>query len=231
VVAAAAFCARIAEVWSARVRRRIIVNTGNTAETSIDPKGRPGVRVMLDAMWVQAMEHAGWALRHRRIWVKGGPNPHTAPHMDSVDQSCEALLTFWRVGKNEGGQERTSEPWSISGYFDDIKGVGKDVVGDDHPCPYPAEMPRRFILLYSKPGDIVAEPFSGAGTTIIAAEMVGRRCYAMEMTSNYVDTAVRRWQKFTGERAMLATTGATFEETAATRWAAAEDASMAEPAA
>jgi DNA modification methylase len=214
---AADFCARVAEAWASRIRRRIVINTGTTVETSIDPKGRPGVRILLDAMWTAAMSSAGWDLRNRRVWVKSGPNPNTAPHIDSVDQSWETMLTYWRAGHTEGGQERVSEPWSIAGFFDDIKGVGKDVVGDDHPCPYPVELPRRFILLYSKPGDVVAEPFAGSGTTILAGELTGRSVHASELSPAYVDVAILRWQELTGVQAILEATGETFDEVRAYR--------------
>lgn len=220
---AVAFCSRVAETWSGRVRRRIVVNTGTTTENAIDPKGRPGVRIMLDSLWGAAFAAAGWSLRNRRAWVKAGPNPNVAPVGDAVDQSWETLLTFWRAGKNEGGQERVNEAWSTSGYFDGINGVGKNVVGTDHPCPFPVEIPSRFIRLYSKPDDTVAEPFSGSGTTIIAAEMTGRVCYAIEIAPQYVDVAVRRWEAFTGKRATLEADGLTFAETTEAR--------LAEPAA
>ena len=59
---------------------------------------------------------------------------------------------------------------------------------------------------------LIYEPFSGSGTTIIAAEQTGRRCYAMELSPNYVDVAVRRWQNFTGKRAVHAETGREFGE-------------------
>ena len=209
---AADFCARVAEAWRSRVRRRIVINTGTTVETSIDPNGRPGVRVLLDAMWTAAMSSAGWDLRNRRVWVKSGPNPNTAPHIDSVDQSWETLLTFWRAGHTEGGQERVSEPWSIAGYFDDIKGVGKDVVGDDHPCPYPVEIPRRFILIYSKEGDVVVDPFAGSGTTFCAGELTGRAVHGCELSEAYCDVSVARWQNLTGKQATLEATGETFDE-------------------
>jgi hypothetical protein len=58
----------------------------------------------------------------------------------------------------------------------------------------------------------VYEPFSGSGTTIIASEMTGRACYAVELAPTYVDVAVQRWQAFTGEEARLASGGMTFEE-------------------
>jgi len=226
---AADFCARVAEAWASRVRRRIVINTGTTVETSIDPKGRPGVWVLLDALWTAAMSNAGWDLRNRRVWVKSGPNPNTAPHIDSVDQSWETMLTYWRVGKNEGGQERVSEPWSISGYFDDIKGVGKDVVGDDHPCPYPVEIPRRFILLYSKQGDVVAEPFCSSGTTILAGEITGRSIHACELDPSYVDVSIARWRDLTGAQPVLEATGETFDEVKAYRLVEDEFEELDEP--
>jgi DNA modification methylase len=226
---AADFCAKVSEAWASRIRRRIVINTGTTVETSIDPKGRPGVRILLDAMWTAAMSSAGWDLRNRRVWVKSGPNPNTAPHIDSVDQSWETMLTYWRAGHTEGGQERVSEPWSIAGFFDDIKGVGKDVVGDDHPCPYPVELPRRFILLYSKPGDVVAEPFCGSGTTILAGEVTGRSVHASELSPSYVDVSILRWQEMTGVQAILEATGETFDEVRAYRVVEDEFEELGEP--
>ena len=60
---------------------------------------------------------------------------------------------------------------------------------------------RRPIVNNSSPGDSVYEPFCGSGTTIIAAEMTGRICHAIEINPVYVDVAVRRWQAFTGKTA------------------------------
>lgn len=56
--------------------------------------------------------------------------------------------------------------------------------------------------MHSDNGGIVLEPFSGSGTTIIAAEQTERRCYAMELSPVYCDLAVKRWRDFTGEKAM-----------------------------
>jgi DNA modification methylase len=81
-----------------------------------------------------------------------------------------------------------------------------------HSTQKPIECMRRPIENNSNPGDVIYEPFSGSGTTIIAAEQTGRRCYAMELFPNYVDVAVRRWQQFTGKLATLEATGAPFPE-------------------
>ena len=63
-------------------------------------------------------------------------------------------------------------------------------------------------------GDVVMELFSDSGATIIAAEQLGRKCYAIEISPQYVDVAVRRYEKLTGKQAVLESTGKTFTETA-----------------
>jgi DNA modification methylase len=76
---------------------------------------------------------------------------------------------------------------------------------------------KRPIENNSAPGQAVYEPFSGSGTTIIAAEMTGRACHAIELLGQYVDVAVQRWQDFTGETAVLEGQDRTFEAVAAER--------------
>ena len=72
-----------------------------------------------------------------------------------------------------------------------------------HGTQKPVECMRRPIENNSSPGQAVYEPFCGSGTTLIAAEMTGRACHAIELSPAYVDVAVQRWQAFTGERAVL----------------------------
>jgi DNA modification methylase len=69
----------------------------------------------------------------------------------------------------------------------------------------------------SKRGDIVLDPFMGSGTTIMAAERVGRRAYGLDLDPLHVDAAVRRWQAFTRRDAVLAGTTETFDEVMAAR--------------
>jgi DNA modification methylase len=83
----------------------------------------------------------------------------------------------------------------------------------DHPCSKPVGVWSWFIERCSvNLGDLLFEPFSGSGTTIIAAEQTGRRCYAMELSPQYIDVAVRRWQQFTGKVATLEATGEPFPQ-------------------
>ena len=72
----------------------------------------------------------------------------------------------------------------------------------EHPAMFPVELPWRCIKMHSDKGGIVLEPFSGSGTTILAAEQTDRVCYAMEREPIYVDLTVNRWQSFTGGKAV-----------------------------
>ena len=83
-----------------------------------------------------------------------------------------------------------------------------------HPTVKPVAMVADAILDCSARGDVVLDPFMGSGTTLIAAERVGRRCYGMEIDPLYVDTIIRRWQAFTGDKAIHAVTGKSFDAVA-----------------
>lgn len=70
-----------------------------------------------------------------------------------------------------------------------------------HGTQKPVECMRKPIENNSSPGQAVYEPFSGSGTTIIAAEQTGRACYAIELNPSYVQMAIDRWEAFTGQKA------------------------------
>jgi DNA modification methylase len=89
-----------------------------------------------------------------------------------------------------------------------------------HSTQKPVECMKRPIENNSSPGQAVYEPFSGSGTTIIAAEQTGRACYAIELNPAYVDVAIKRWQAFTGQQATLEATGQTYDALQAERGAA-----------
>jgi DNA modification methylase len=81
-----------------------------------------------------------------------------------------------------------------------------------HPTIKPVELVADAILDCTTRGDVVLDAFLGSGTTVIAAERTGRICYGMELDPRYVDTIVRRWQRFTGIEAVHEATGQTFAE-------------------
>lgn len=88
-----------------------------------------------------------------------------------------------------------------------------------HPCSKPIKFWSWLMERASEAGDRIYDPFVGSGTTIIAAEMSGRACHAIEIDPAYVDVAIKRWQDFTGDAALL--DGQAFEEIRVERLGAA----------
>jgi DNA modification methylase len=109
---------------------------------------------------------------------------------------------------NWTGDRKQSTLWQIP---------AREGVGFEHGTQKPVECMKRPIENNSSPGQAVYEPFSGSGTTIIAAEMTGRSCHAIELMPQYVDVAIERWQAFTGKTAMLDGDGRSFEAISAER--------------
>ena len=100
--------------------------------------------------------------------------------------------------------------WTINAREDDGHGHGTQK-------PAGAHTRRAPLNNNSSPGQAIYEPFSGSGTTIVAAEMTGRSCFAIELDPAYVDVALKRWQAFTGKDARLEQSGLSFDEVAAER--------------
>lgn len=108
------------------------------------------------------------------------------------------------TGHWNGGRKQTTI-WNIKSREDD---------GHGHSTQKPVECMKRPIENNSSPGQVIYDPFSGSGTTIIASEITDRACFAVELNPAYVDCAVRRWQEFTGGGAILDGDGRTFNEVA-----------------
>lgn len=91
---------------------------------------------------------------------------------------------------------------------------------ESHPTVKPTALMADLILDSSAPGEIILDPFGGSGTTLIAAEKVDRTARLIEISPNYVDVTIRRYEALTGEQAVLASTGQTFDEVRQEREAA-----------
>ncbi|MGC8635401.1 MAG: DNA-methyltransferase [Candidatus Limnocylindrales bacterium] len=81
---------------------------------------------------------------------------------------------------------------------------GSDEEKLDHPAQKPVLLFEIPIRNHLAPGEAVYDPFLGSGTCLIAAETLGRRCYAMEIDPKYVQLALERWQRFSGRQAVRA---------------------------
>ena len=103
------------------------------------------------------------------------------------------------VGWIQGSQPTLKPPADARAVWDIDQREGiEDGAGNVHPTMKPVEVIRRPIEWHTRPGELIYEPFSGSGTAIIAAEMTGRGCFAVELSPAFVDVAVQRWEHFTG---------------------------------
>lgn len=96
-------------------------------------------------------------------------------------------------------------------------GTGGSKVSGEHPAEYPVALPEFFIRAFTGSEDVVFDPFSGSGSTLIAAEKNGRCGIGIELSPAYCDVTVRRWQDFTGSEAILEGDGRTFAEISTSR--------------
>jgi DNA modification methylase len=156
-----------------------------------------------------SLEAAGFAIRTQIIWDKTrlviGRGDYHWQH-----EPCWHVVRKGRTGHWEGGRNQTTV-WQIP-HRKSASGYGTEK---------PVECMKRPIENNSSPGQAVYEPFSGSGTTIIAAEITGRACHAIELNPAYVDVAIQRWQAFAGDKAILEGDGRTFDAVAGERHAGA----------
>jgi hypothetical protein len=112
------------------------------------------------------------------------------------------------------GRYRTNV-WSYPG-VNTLKGKGYELLAL-HPTVKPVSLVADAIRDCSHRKGIILDPFAGSGTILIAAERTGRHARAIELDPQYVDVAVKRWQRVTGRQAVLAATDQTWEEVQAER--------------
>jgi len=142
--------------------------------------------------------------------------------MGSFYRSQHELILATKVGRashinNFGLGERRyrTNVWTYPGVNTFRKSRMDDLAC--HPTVKPTQMVADAILDCSKRGGIVLDAFLGSGTTLLAAEQTGRQARGIELDPWYVDTAIRRWQTMTGEKAHLAHTGQSFDDVSANR--------------
>jgi DNA modification methylase len=155
--------------------------------------------------FAESLQREGFSIRAQIIWAKErlviGRGDYHWQH-----EPC------WYAVRTKGhwtGDRKQTTLWTIPSGGQDTDTV--------HGTQKPVECMRRPMLNNSKPGDAIYEPFLGSGTTLIAAESIGRICLAIEIDPLYVDVAVRRWQAFIGKQATLRADGRTFHAVAVER--------------
>lgn len=156
---------------------------------------------LTQGFFAAAAAAAADVLLHRQIiWVKPSLNLTRSGMYHWKHEPC---FYGWVRGHQP--------PWYGPKNQTSVWEVGRDT-GTVHPTQKPVDIWAPGLQNHTKPGQIAYEPFSGSGSQIIAAERAGRRCYAMELAEPYVDVAVRRWQEYTGKKAILESTGEPFPD-------------------
>ncbi len=128
------------------------------------------------------------------VWCKTNPTPFVN---GSFLPDLEYMLFFSKPGKKVWNQGL--RPLSIySRYYISAKEEGKREAGDLHPTMKPLKLIENKILISSREGGAVFDGFGGSGTTLIACERTGRRCFMMEKEPEYCDATIKRWEAVTG---------------------------------
>ncbi len=145
-------------------------------------------------MMMMMLQKAGWLLKHSLIWVK---NNHVLGGAD-YHYKHEPALYGWKPGAGHYFIDSRSETsvWE----FD------KPLVNDLHPTMKPVKLIAYAMENSSRGKEIVFDAFLGSGTTLIAAEQCDRTCYGVELSENYCDVTIERWENLTGGKAELVRT-------------------------
>jgi DNA modification methylase len=176
--------------------------------------------ICMDWRHVEELLAAGRAaygeLKNLCVWVKDNAG------MGSLYRSQHELVFVFKHGRSEHrnniqlgrfGRNR-SNIWRYAGANSFARCGEEGNLLALHPTVKPVAMVADAILDCSARGDIVLDAFLGSGTTLIAAERTGRRCYGLELDASYVDTIVRRWQALTGGSACHTASGRSFDDLA-----------------
>lgn len=145
----------------------------------------------LGLMMMMMMKDAGLPVRHVLIWEKNCAT-FSLGRLDYDYQHEQIFYTWTKSHHNYRKGEYRTTVWKYD----------KPRKCDLHPTMKPVELVANCINDCSKEGDIILDIFGGSGTTLIAAEQLGRKAYLMELNPHYCDVILSRWEKLTGKTAV-----------------------------
>lgn len=146
----------------------------------------------LGLMMMMMMKDAGLPVRHVLIWMKNSAT-FSLGRLDYDYQHEPIFYTWTKSHHNYRGGENRTTIWQYD----------KPRKCDVHPTMKPVELVANAMLDGTKEGDLVLDAFGGSGTTMIAAEQLGRKARLMELDPHYIDVIIARWENFTGKKAVL----------------------------
>ena len=131
---------------------------------------------------------ANWQVKHELIWVK---NNHVLGRTDYFYKHEPILFGWKETHKFYGKGEFDKSVWEIP----------KPQKSGLHPTMKPIRLIINALLNSSVKDDAILDLFGGSGSTLIACEQTGRRCFMMELDPKYCDVIIARWEAFTGKTA------------------------------
>jgi len=137
----------------------------------------------------------GWILRSRIVWVKKTAMPESVKNRPT--NATEEVFLFSKSPSYyyDSDAVREESGANLRNYWP----LGPDASGKGHPAAFPRELARRCILLSTKPGDIVLDPFGGSGTTGAVAQEEGRKSILIELNPSYNDLTKKRLKHLQGK--------------------------------
>lgn len=132
------------------------------------------------------------------VWNKDISMPMGLPsNRGMLSHRCEPIFCF----SNSGERSFTHPQWDRGNGINriDTSNASGNKFASNHAATFPVELAERVVGQFSKSS--VCDLFGGTGTTLVACESLGRRCYMMEMDPRYCDLIIKRWEDMTGREA------------------------------
>ncbi len=172
------------------------------AFSAMDPALRPGAHVYvahpdgdLAQVFMTCFLQVGWRLHQGLVWDKGSP---VLGHSD-YHFAHEPIAYGYKPGPGRLG--RGGPNWHGGNDQSSVFSVPRPRASREHPTMKPVELVAAHLRNSSGEGEVVLDPFLGSGSTLMACEALGRRCFGMDVDPRYADVAVARWEQATGGRA------------------------------
>lgn len=168
--------------------------------------------------FITSLKYANLTYKQDLIWVKNqlvlGGSKYQSMYEPCIFGSKGKSVEHWYTGRKERSvieqidlmtedELKDTIKELLSEQNPDIIRVDKNKVNDLHPTMKPIKLLAYLINNSTQKGDIVVDLFGGSGSTLIACEQTGRTCYTSELDRKYVDVIIRRYEEFTGEKAVL----------------------------
>lgn len=146
----------------------------------------------------RAIVAAGWQFHQELVWVK---DSMVLGYSDYHFQHEPILYGYAPTTGRAGRGRHKGSRWNGDNSQKSVFTVERPKRSEEHPTMKPVALIEPMLRNSSPIGGVVLEPFAGSGSTIIASQQIGRRCYSMDIDPRYVAVAIERWENFTGQKA------------------------------